>query len=183
MATTDQRFSYVAAGGGTAYSIIGEVITFKVTSAQTGDTFSVTELISQPGGGPPLHTHPAAEVFIIQEGAFEFSGLERGEPYTIRAMPGDIVYIPGGAPHTYKTVSMTPGKALVVLVPGGEMERFFAEAGTPVTDQRVPTTPAGPPSEEEIVRHMAIAGRHGIVFLQPEEATAGTGGAMGVRHG
>ena len=177
MATTDQTFSYVPAGGGTAYSIIGEVITFKVTSAQTGDTFSVTELISQPGGGPPLHTHPAAEVFIIQEGAFEFSGLERGEPYTIRATPGDIVYIPGGAPHTYKTVSMTPGKALVVLVPGGEMERFFAEAGTPVTDRSAPAAPAGPPSEAQIARMVTIAGRHGIAFIVPQAAGAGPAAA------
>ena len=100
MATTDRRFPHVPAGGGTAYSIIGELITFKVTSAETGDSLSVAELISPPGGGPPLHTHPAAEVFIIQEGAFEFSGLERGELYTVRATPGDIVYIPGGAPHT-----------------------------------------------------------------------------------
>jgi quercetin dioxygenase-like cupin family protein len=182
MATTDRRFSHVSARGGSAYRILGELITFKVTSADTGGAFSVGELISPPGGGPPLHTHPAAEVFIIQEGAFEFSGLERKELYTIRATPGDIVYIPGGAPHAYKTVSPTPGKALGILVPGGEMERFFAEVGTPVTDQRRATAPAGPPSEEEIARHMTIAARHGIVFLPAEEAPLGPGGVMGVRH-
>jgi quercetin dioxygenase-like cupin family protein len=183
MATTDQRFSYVAAGGGTAYSIIGELITFKVTSAETGDSLSVAELISPPGGGPPLHTHPAAEVFIIQEGAFEFSGLDGEEPYAIRATPGDTVYIPGGAPHTYKTISPTPGKAVAILAPGGEMERFFAEVGTPVTDQGAAPVPAGPPSEEEIARHMTIAGRHGIAFLPPREATAGAVGAARVQHG
>jgi quercetin dioxygenase-like cupin family protein len=183
MATVDRRFPHVPAGGGTTYHIIGERITFKVTSAETGDTFSVMELASQPGGGPPLHTHPAAEVFIIQDGAFEFSGLERGEPYTIRAAPGDIVYIPGGAPHTYKSIGPTPGKAIGVLAPGGEMERFFAEAGTPVTDSSAPAAPAGPPSQAEVARHMAIAGRHGIAFMLPHEATAGSTGVIGVRHG
>jgi quercetin dioxygenase-like cupin family protein len=183
MATTDRRFPHVQPGGGTAYSLIGELITIKVSSAETGDTFAVTELLSQPGGGPPLHTHPAAEVFIVQEGVFEFSGLERGEPYTIRATPGDIVYIPGGAPHTYKTAGPTPGKALGVLAPGGRMERFFAEVGTLVIDPQAAPAPVGPPSSEEIARHMAIAGRHGIVFLQSAEAPAGAGGAAGMRHG
>jgi quercetin dioxygenase-like cupin family protein len=168
----DRRFQHVAAGGGAAYSLIGEVITIKVSSEATGDVFSVTELSSHPGGGPPLHTHPAAEVFIVQEGAFEFSGLERGEPYTIHATPGDIVFIPGGAAHTYKGVGPTRSKAIGVLAPGGEMERFFAEVGTRVSDGSPATTPAGPPSEEEIARHIAIAQRHGIVFLAAEEAPA-----------
>ncbi len=177
MATTDRRFPHVPAGGRPAYNIIGELITFKVTSAETGDTLSVAELTSPPGGGPPLHTHPSAEVFVIQEGAFEFSGLERGEPYTIRAAPGDIVYIPGGAPHTYKTVGPTPGRALLVLAPGGEMERFFAEAGTPVSGLAALDTPAGPPSEEQIARMVTSAGRHGIAFIVPQAAGAATAAA------
>jgi quercetin dioxygenase-like cupin family protein len=167
MAATDRRFLHVRVGDGTAYSLIGELITFKVTSAETGDTFSITELISQPQGGPPLHTHPAAEAFIILEGMFEFSGLDQGSPYTIRATPGDIVYIPGGAPHTYKTISPTTGKALGVLAPGGEMERFFAEVGTPASDTTALAMPSEPPSGSELAQHMAIAGRHGIVFFPP----------------
>lgn len=182
MVATDTRFPHIRAGDGSAYSLIGELITFKVTSAQTGDTFSMTELLSPPQGGPPLHTHPAAEAFIILEGEFEFSGLDRGEPYTIHATPGDIVYIPGSAPHTYKTVSATPGKALGVLVPGGEMERFFAEVGTSVPDPSVRPVPAGPPSEAELARHMAIAERHGIVFLPPRDANADTTDVAGVRQ-
>jgi hypothetical protein len=45
MATTDRRFPHVQAGGGTAYSLIGELITIKVSSAETGDTFSMTGLL------------------------------------------------------------------------------------------------------------------------------------------
>jgi quercetin dioxygenase-like cupin family protein len=179
MAATDRRFPHVRSGHGAAYSLIGELITFKVTSTETADTFSVLELTSQPQGGPPLHTHPAAEVLIILEGEFEFSGLDRGERYTIRATGGDVVYIPGGAPHTYKTVSSTPGKAVGVLAPGGEMERFFAEAGTPVSDQAALVAPVGPPSEAELVRHMAVAERHGIVFLPSHDVTASAVDAAG----
>lgn len=179
MAAPDRQFPHIRAGEGPAYSLIGELITFKITSAQTGDTFSMTELISQPQGGPPLHTHPAAEAFIVLEGEFEFSGLDEGLPYAIRGRPGDIVYIPGGAPHTYKTVSPTPGRALGVLAPGGEMERFFAEVGTPVADRDALPAPSGPPSGEELARHMEIAGRHGIVFLFPKDATHTTADAAG----
>lgn len=56
MATTEQRFPHVPAGGGPTYSIIGERITFKVTSAETGGTFAVMELAAPPEVGPPLHT-------------------------------------------------------------------------------------------------------------------------------
>jgi quercetin dioxygenase-like cupin family protein len=172
LATSDGKFPHVRAGGGAAaYSLIGELITFKLTSAQTDDTFLLTELVSQPQGGPPLHTHPAAEAFIILNGELEFSGLDHGAPYTLRGTPGDIVYIPGGAPHTYKTVSATPAKALGILVPGAEMERFFAAVGTPVSANAAPPAPARPPSAEEIARHMAIAERHGIVFLPPAGAS------------
>lgn len=182
MATTTRRFPHVRAGSGDTYSLIGDLITFKVTSAETGDAFSVTELTSQPQGGPPLHTHPAAEVFMVLEGEYEFSGLDGGEPYTIRATPGDVVYIPGGAPHTYKTVSSTPGKAFGVLAPGGEMERFFAEVGEPVNDRTALAVPLGPPSEAELIRHMEIAGRHGIVFLPPQGAAAGAAVAAEARQ-
>jgi quercetin dioxygenase-like cupin family protein len=176
MTTPGRRFPHVRAGDGPTYSLIGELITFKVTSAETGDAFTVLELMSPPGGGPPLHTHPAAETFMVLEGAFEFSGQDRGEPYAIPASPGDIVYIPGGVPHTYKTVSSTPGKALAVLAPGREMERFFAEVGMPVIDQSTLAVPPQPPSEAELAQLMASAGRHGIVFVHPQDAeTRGVG--------
>ena len=177
MVATGRRFPHVRAGGGDSYSLIGELITFKVSSADTGDRFSVGELTSPPQGGPPLHTHPAAEAFMVLEGAFEFIGLDGEERYAIRATPGDVVYIPGGAAHTYKTVSVTPGRALVVLAPGGEMERFFAEAGTLVTDCSTLAVPAGPPSEAEVARGMAIAGQHDIVFLPPHDTGAGAADA------
>ncbi len=94
-----QRFPHVPAGAGETYNVIGELLTLKVTNAQTDGMFTVIELLAQPGGGPPLHTHPSAESFTILEGEFQFTGLDCGQPYSFRAGPGDTVYIPGGAPH------------------------------------------------------------------------------------
>ena len=157
-----RRFPYVPSGTGETYDVIGELLTFKVTPAQTNETFAVVELLTQPGGGPPLHTHPSAESFTILEGVFEFTGLDDGTPYTIRATPGDTLFIPGGAPHTYKAVGSTPGKTLLVFTPGVEMERFFAEAGVRVTGAE-PAAPAPP----DIPALIAVAQKHGLTFLGP----------------
>ena len=171
MVAPEQHFPHVTASGGTTYQLIGELITCKLSSAETGDTIAVMEAVSQPGGGPPLHTHAAAELFIIQEGVFAITGMANGVRYRIQASPGEIVYVPGGAPHTYQCIGTTAGRGLCVLSPGGAMERFFAAVGTPVTDRTAPIAPAGRPSAEEIAHHMAIAGQHGIAFLPPDEPT------------
>jgi len=161
-AATLRRFPHTPAGTGESYNVIGEQITFKVTSAETDGTFTVMELLAQPGGGPPLHTHPSAETFTILEGAFEFSGLDEGAPYRIRATPGDTVFIPGGVPHTYKAVGDTAGRATLVCTPGREMEQFFAAVGVRVSEGQTP--PAGPP---DIPAMLAAAEKHGIVFVAP----------------
>jgi quercetin dioxygenase-like cupin family protein len=50
-----------------------------------------------PGGGPGLHTHPYAEVFVVQEGDITFTvGAE-----TIAASAGQIVIVPPDVPHKY----------------------------------------------------------------------------------
>ena len=102
-AATVRRFPHVPAGAGETYNVIGELLTLKVTNAQTDGAFTVVELLARPGGGPPLHTHPSSESFTILEGEFEFTGLACGQPYTFRAVPGDTVFIPAAAPHTRRS--------------------------------------------------------------------------------
>src|SRR5262245_4686323 len=77
-----RRFPHVPAGAGETYDVIGELLTFKVTNAQTDGAFTVVELVASPGGGPPLHTHPSSESFTILEGEFQFTGLDGDHPYT-----------------------------------------------------------------------------------------------------
>jgi len=52
---------------------------------------------SDRGGGPGLHTHPYAEVFVIQEGEVTFTAGDE----TIKAKAGQIVVVPAGVPHKY----------------------------------------------------------------------------------
>lgn len=159
-----RRFPHVPAGAGECYNVIGELLTLKITNAETDGAFSVIELVAQPGGGPPLHTHPSSESFTILEGEFEFTGLDQGQLTTFRAGPGDNVFIPAGAPHTYQAVGGSPARTMLVLVPGREMERFFADVGVRVTPGE--PAPSGPP---DIPALLAAGQNHGLRFLGAEQ--------------
>ena len=50
-----------------------------------------------PGSGPGLHTHPYAEVFVVQEGHATFTAGDA----TIEATAGQIVVVPAGLPHRF----------------------------------------------------------------------------------
>jgi quercetin dioxygenase-like cupin family protein len=63
-----------------------------------GDT-NVSFFLSEtpPGRGPELHTHPYAEVFVVQEGDLTFTVGDA----TIEATGGQIVIAPAGVPHKF----------------------------------------------------------------------------------
>ena len=58
-------------------------------------SFFLTE--APPGSGPSLHTHPYAEVFVVQEGqaTFTVGGA------TIEATGDQIVVVPAGMAHKF----------------------------------------------------------------------------------
>lgn len=104
--------------------------------------------------GPPLHVHSGEdEVFLVQEGEFEFSvGRD-----TYEVGPGTIVYGPRHVPHTFRCVSDEPGKLQVVITPGG-FSRFFARCAEVFN---------GP--SPDLGRVLQIGAEHGLRFLHPGE--------------
>jgi mannose-6-phosphate isomerase-like protein (cupin superfamily) len=50
-----------------------------------------------PGHGPSLHTHPYAEVFVVQEGNLTFVVGDE----TVEATGGHIVIAPANVPHKF----------------------------------------------------------------------------------
>jgi mannose-6-phosphate isomerase-like protein (cupin superfamily) len=50
-----------------------------------------------PGGGPALHRHDYAEVFVVQEGHSRFTAGDQ----TLDVTGGHIVVVPGGTPHKF----------------------------------------------------------------------------------
>jgi quercetin dioxygenase-like cupin family protein len=152
----------VPAGTGDSYDVIGEVITFKVTQADTNGTSTVAELVARPGGGPPPHIHASAETFVILDGEFQFSRLVDGAMETFRATQGDTVHVPSGVAHTYTAVGDRPARAAMFFMPGADMEGFFKEAGTLLAEGQAPSAEA-----PNIPALIAIAEKHGQSFLPP----------------
>jgi mannose-6-phosphate isomerase-like protein (cupin superfamily) len=63
-----------------------------------GDTaISFILVDAAPGGGPRLHMHPYAEVFIVQEGQATYTVGSA----TIEVQAGQIVVAPPGVPHKF----------------------------------------------------------------------------------
>ncbi len=149
--------AHVAPGEGSkSLWVMGELVTYKVASRQTGGAYSLFELMSWPGGGPPPHVqHREDESFYVLEGEYEF--LVEGR--TIRVGAGSLIYVPKGNLHAHKNVGTKPGRMLVSQTPGGLHERYFEELGEPAIDKFRPPVPEVPSDIEKIV---AIATEYGI---------------------
>jgi len=122
---------HMPATKGTSVQVMGEKLTFKVTTADSHGQFFLMELESQPGAGTPVHTHPSDdEFFYVLSGQFKFLIIEDGRPREIIASAGDTVMIPGALPHSYTVIGPEPGKTITCFTPGRDVEAFFTEAGT-----------------------------------------------------
>ncbi len=56
-----------------------------------------------PGAGPALHTHPYAEVFVVQEGTLTFVVGDE----TVEVRGGQIVIAPANTPHRFTNTGAT----------------------------------------------------------------------------
>src|SRR5262249_9751492 len=119
--------SVLETGQGQSFWLMGDFYAIKTASEQTGGAYSITEIQSFPGNGPPPHIHRKEdECFYVVEGAFT---VILGD-HAFDVTDGDFIRIPKGTPHTYKNVGSIPGKLLVILSPGG-FERLWSELGQP----------------------------------------------------
>jgi quercetin dioxygenase-like cupin family protein len=98
-------------------------VTAKVRGAQTGDAYTVLELVLPPGAGAPLHVHQREdEVFYVIDGAVEIQ--HGGQTYTAEA--GAVIVLPKGQPHAFRNPGETPNRILITAIPGG-LDRYFDE--------------------------------------------------------
>ena len=117
----------------------GGLATIKATGKQTGDLYSIVEVLEPEGAQAPLHLHRKEdEAFYVLEGEMTFRIGEE----TIKARPGSFVFGPRGVPHTY-TVDSGPARLLFLLSPPG-FEGFIEAVSKPA---KAPTLP--PPQEAE----------------------------------
>jgi quercetin dioxygenase-like cupin family protein len=152
------RGAYVPSDGGNSVWLVGDRITVKLTSEDTGGVYSVSEETTPPQGGPPPHTHSQEdEVLYVLEGEVEFL---LGED-NITAGAGSCVHVPRGALHTFKNVGTSPSRVLVVFSPGG-FEKFFLEAGEPASEGSSP-----PQGEPDVGRIVEIGQKYGFEIPPP----------------
>jgi mannose-6-phosphate isomerase-like protein (cupin superfamily) len=167
--TIHRTIQTIVARGGEAYQVMADQVIIKIPGEATNGAYTVVEVISPPGGGPPaLHTHQPQETFYILEGVATFETLHGGELVKIEAKPGDIVHIPGMTPHTYRNYGSQPLHFITLISPAC-MDRFFAELGVHITDPANPPRPSGPPDMARVLR---IAAKHGIEFVGPRPDAA-----------
>lgn len=94
-----------------------------LATAATGGAMSITDSVSPPKSGPPIHIHhDADEAFVILTGDVEF--YVAGERF-VRG-PGETAFVRRGTEHTFRVISDVPSRHLVILTPGG-FEGFFEE--------------------------------------------------------
>lgn len=94
-----------------------------LSTAETSGGLSIVDSLCPAGSGPPRHIHhDADETFVMLSGDAEFwldgNSFTRG--------PGQTAFVPRGTPHTFRVISDTPSRHLLVFTPGG-FEGFFAE--------------------------------------------------------
>jgi len=162
MNTLEKQLRTVRDGQDTLYLSMTDQFRIKASSTDTDEAYTVLEVIVPPSGGPPgLHTHPQQETFYILEGEFRIDTLHDGVPTSEVVHPGDVVNVPGMAPHNYHCTSSTPGRFMSVQVPGG-FDYFLMELGVPITDL---SNPPQQPELPDMQRVLEICAKHNVSFV------------------
>ena len=129
----------VVSGGETLW-FLGTLARMKLEGHQTGGRFALWDGLLPHGAAPPLHSHPQDETFYLLEGEItawlvepELADDNAEPPGWIatdgrRCRAGDVVFAPGGTPHTFRVESDT-ARMLVISTPAGidKMVRGLAE--------------------------------------------------------
>ncbi len=167
--TMERGVVHVPPGEGRILRVLGQLVTYKITSDQTGGAYSLFEVASQPGIGAPPHVqHRQDEAFYVLEGEYEF--LVEGR--TITAGAGSLIYVPKGNLHSHINVGEDIGRMLVSQTPGGLHERFFEEVGVEAKSNVVMA--ALEKNSSEVARITEIAARYGIeIALHTGRAKSG----------
>jgi quercetin dioxygenase-like cupin family protein len=153
--------THVPPGEGRSLWMLGELVTHKTARDQTGGAYSLFEVTTQPGDGPPPHVqHREDESFYVLKGEYEF--VVEGQ--TTRAGAGFLLYVPKGILHAHKNVGGGVGRMLVSQTPGGLYECFFEEVGELANGEAGSLFSEDQPNVTSIV---ALAAKYGIEIPVP----------------
>ncbi|TNM60933.1 cupin domain-containing protein [Aliirhizobium smilacinae] len=139
---------------------LGNLLTFHVRSAATGDKFTLIENRTAPGQGAPLHRQADDEAFYVLEGQYEF--FLDGDWHLKGA--GEAVHIVPGTVHAFRNPGKTDARMLIINSPGSHHEAFFVDVGDKAEFRQTAFSPIAPPDIPAIV---ASGLRNHIEILPP----------------
>jgi quercetin dioxygenase-like cupin family protein len=150
----------MAADEGQAFWFLNTLTINKVGHRDTEGRLSIVDHRVPAGFAPPPHVHrDSDEAFFILDGEFEGFCGDR----TWTAGPGSLVFLPRGVPHGFNVSEAGPGRAILVLSPGG-FDQFVAALGEPAERLELPV-----PVPPDPARVVEIAAAHGIEILPPPQ--------------
>jgi mannose-6-phosphate isomerase-like protein (cupin superfamily) len=98
----------------------------ELVGAEHGLDITLLFVEAPPGGGPALHRHPYAEVFIVQDGEATFTvGDARHE-----ARPGDILIADAGEPHAFVNTGTGPLRQIDIHLSPSFSTEWLESPGT-----------------------------------------------------
>lgn len=107
---------------------------FEGTRHGDGVELSFFITTTPPGGGPPLHVHPEAEAFLVEEGDAAFTIGE--EELAVSA--GHVVMVPPETPHRFENSGQGTLR-IVSIQPSAEVHQVNVQPGA--TPRRLPREP------------------------------------------
>lgn len=173
-ATAPAGQAQVVSGRGEVLWFLGTVVRPKLEGRDTGGRFALWEGTLPHGAAPPLHSHPQDETFYLLDGELTAwlvdadQAIDHSEPPAWvgscgrRCRAGDVVFAPGGMPHTFRVESDT-ARMLFLSTPAGieDMVRGLAEPARWPWLQPPPDGPRVAPERVAEVEHATGMIRHG----------------------
>lgn len=122
----------VAPTEGRKITVLGQEITVKLTSKETGGDYYMFEAVIAPGGQVPIHTHSREdETLEVLEGELELFLGDTG----LRACTGSTAFFPRSVAHGFRNPTQKPTRLRFVVSPGLNFETFFEELSSLPVDQ------------------------------------------------
>src|SRR5262249_9488597 len=109
----------------------GERCLIRVPAIDANGAYSFIEIVSEPGGGTPLHVHRNEdEHLLVLEGTGRFAVGDR----IFDAEAGTMVTLPRNIPHAWGNRSRSRLRIAVIAYPGGVEEVLRIIAGGATVD-------------------------------------------------
>jgi mannose-6-phosphate isomerase-like protein (cupin superfamily) len=120
---------------GDAYWVLGGLYEVKASSDETDGELVAMQMTIPEGMGPPPHTHPGAEVVYVLDGTIRYHIGDQTE----EGGPGSFFYVPPRTLENFEPLDTV--RLLVEYMPGGDIDKFFAEIGERAPRREMPPTP------------------------------------------